>query len=136
MWIGLSLLASICFTGIYIAYRYLTDLGITSLSIMVYIFLFGGFLNVSHAVYAKHDLKISRNVLLVLILCSILSYVGNLSQVRSIALAPNPGYAVTVSSSALILFTIVSIFLFGSEFSQIKILGVALCFIGIMLVSL
>ena len=64
-----------------------------------------------------------------------LSYLGNLFMVRAIADAPNPGYAMGVIGAQAVVVTIGAIVLFGSEFSLVKGIGIALTVIGAALLG-
>ena len=136
MWIILSLIAAACFTFMYIAFKYLQVANVNPLVTLVYIFFFGLILNFIHLSVEKLSLSLNKQLLFLLIVTSICSYVGNLAIIKAMALAPNPGYASAVSSSQVILLTVVSVYLFGSDLDTMKAIGVVLCVIGVALVSL
>jgi drug/metabolite transporter (DMT)-like permease len=50
-----------------------------------------------------------------------------------VALAPNAGYAVAIFGLQALVVTIVSVMLLGASLSWLKVLGVALCCLGVAL---
>lgn len=136
MWIVLSISAALSFTGIFIIFKSLELRGIPTVVSLAWVFLIATLLYIGHVVTIKMPLRISGSTIALLGLAGVLSYVGNIFQFRATALAPNPGYAVALISMQALLVTFASIFLFGSDFSMIKGLGVFFCLCGVMLLSL
>ena len=66
-------------------------------------------------------------------IAGVLGYVGNLCGVRAVALAPNPGYAVAIFGLQALVVTLASVMLVGASVSWVKVLGVVLCFVGVVL---
>lgn len=63
-----------------------------------------------------------------------LSYGANLLYVKSIELAPNPGYSAAIISLQLVIIAVAAVFLFNSELTVIKGLGIFLALLaGILL---
>lgn len=83
----------------------------------------------------KFSLKLSLPLLFILISMAVVASAANVFQVKSINLAPNPGYVSAIGSSAIILVTMASIFLFSSELTLLKTLGILLTVIGVILVG-
>ncbi len=63
------------------------------------------------------------------------SWLGNVASLKSIEMAPNPGYSLVISKSYVVMTTIVSIFLFGSEISWQSALAIVAIIIGMATLS-
>lgn len=135
MWALLALFAASCFTAVFIAFRLLEDAKVPSIATMLYIFFLGAVISFIHLRATDTSAAISKKSFLIVLVAAVFSYFGNLAQIRSMGMAPNPGYSAAVASCQAIFLTILSIFIFGSDFSLLKGLGVALCVIGVSLVS-
>lgn len=136
MWILFSVVAAVSFTGIFLIFKQMELRGVPTLVSLAWVFIISAFLYVAHNTATRTSLRASGTILLLLLLAGILSYVGNICQFRATALAPNPGYAVALISVQALLVTVASIFLFGSDFSMIRGVGVFFCVCGVMLLSL
>ena len=64
------------------------------------------------------------------------SVIGLVFSLKSVELAPNPGYAAAIFSSNFVLLALVSIWAFGSELTLQKAVGVLATFVGLVLLSL
>lgn len=136
MWILFSLLAAACFTGIFLMFKRLDLLGVPVTVSLTWLFFLATLLYFAHLSVTKQSIKVSVPILCILAISAVLSYLGNLFQFKALALAPNPGYAVALISTQALLVTVVSIFMFGSDFSLLKGFGVFFCVCGVMLLSL
>jgi len=58
--------------------------------------------------------------------------IGHWADFEAIGRAPNPGYATSIRNSSILPVTILSVFLFGSSFHLLKLLGVFLILAGII----
>ena len=134
-WVIYSIIASISFAGMILIYKKLLLFGINQNLLNFYIFGFV-FLGFASIIYInKTPVKLSYLMIILLILASIFSLIGNFSQVNAYATASNPGYASTLVATQLILITILSVLFFRSEFSWIKFLGIVLVMFGSYLVA-
>lgn len=135
-WIVYSLIAAVAFAGLVLTYKKLLLLGINQLVLNVSIFflVFLGF--AATVVYKKVPLQLSTAMILFLLLAAVFSFIGNYFQVKSYNESPNPGYASTLVATQLILITVFSIFLYGSEFNWVKVVGIVIVILGSYLVSL
>jgi uncharacterized membrane protein len=81
--------------------------------------------------YATHaDMTVSWYELLVIaVLAIFFSYLGNRLSLKSIALAPNPGYSLVLSKSYVVFTTIAALFLFNSEITLKSAVAIG-CIIG------
>ncbi len=80
-------------------------------------------------------LKVTGYQLLVIIIMSIFfSYLGNKLSLKSIELAPNPGFSLVVSKSYVVFTTLAAIFLFNSPLSIKAALAIGLIIVGSALI--
>lgn len=84
----------------------------------------------------KMDFAIGGRSIAIAALIGIASVVGTVFAIKSINLAPNPGYSTAIFSANFVLLTIVSVWAFGSSLSLVQGAGVALTFVGLLLISL
>ena len=134
-WILYALLALIFFSGMILTFKKITNQGVSPTILMFYVgvglFLFYGI----HILVARTSFQVSSPMLLWLGLAGLLSYTGNLFYTKSLVLAPNPGYATALVSLQLVLITIAATFVFHSELTLAKGMGIVLAIIaGILLV--
>lgn len=80
-------------------------------------------------------MSVSGLMIILLIVASIFALAGNYLQVTAYKDAPNPGYVNTLVSTQLVLITILSVFLFKSDFTLIKFIGILLVLFGAYLVG-
>lgn len=128
----------VLFTALYLLYKKVGLMGVDSKQLLFYYYLFAlplmfAILFISERPFS---LSISKTALLLLLLAGLVGVLGNLFIVQSIKLAPNPGYSLAISGANVLLVTIFSVFLFNSEFSIVKWLGVIMTVAGIFLLNL
>ena len=64
------------------------------------------------------------------------SYVGNIFHLKSIELAPNPGYPTAILGLQIVIISLISLFLFGSKITLTKGIGIGFAAIAIILLAL
>ena len=135
-WITYSVMAAVSFSFMVLIYKKLLLLGINQNILNLFIFgiVFIGFGSI--VVYSKTQIKLTSLMILLLVLASVFSLFGNYFQVKAYNEAPNPGYASTIVATQLILIAILSVFLYNSEFTWTKFLGIIIVVFGSYLVSI
>lgn len=135
-WVLSAIFAALSFTFMILIYKKLLLLNINQniLNLFIFGFVFIGFGIV--LVSTKTPVKITFFMLILLIIAAVFSLLGNYFQVKAVSNAPNPGYAITLQSTSLILITILSIFLFKSSFSWVKLVGITVVILGSYLLSI
>ncbi len=135
-WFILSLITAFSFTVMTLLFRITTDKGLPPLTGFFYILLVAtilfGFYNFS----IKESFIINKNIIIILIIAGIFSFIGNAAGSKALAAAPNPGYAQAVGSFRIVLITFTSIFLFALKPNILGILGSISVFIGLFLLSM
>ena len=134
-WVTYAIIAAISFSGMILIYKKLLLVGINQNLLNLFIFglVFLGFGSIVFA--TKTPIKLSYMMIVLLIVASIFSLIGNYSMVKSYSSAPNPGYATTLVSTQLIIISVLSIIFFKSDFSWTKFLGIVIVLLGSYLVS-
>jgi len=136
MWQIFSIITLVVFSGAFLLFKYASNHGASALQIMLY-FFGGAFLCfVVHAGINQTTPVLSPRVAMALAFSAVLGYAGNYCQTLAVTMAPNPGYALAVISAQAITVSLVAAFLFGSEFSAQKGIGMVFCFAGVVLLSL
>ena len=134
-WFGFSALSAILMALAALASKYVLNRGVKESLLLFWGFIFGALLMAVYMIYKKEPVKIEIAPLAIVILVITVSLLGNYFYFRAINLAPNPGYAAAVSSLNVVVVTVLSLFLFKSELTPIKGLGVALAAVSVFLLS-
>ena len=135
-WILTALLGMLFFSGMILLFKLLTDKGVSASLLLFFLFLFGALFYFVHILATDASFTVSRSLLFLIAFAAVLSYLGNLLYVKSIALAPNPGYSAAIIGMQLVFITLASVFLFGSELSLQKGVGIFFGLLAIVLLSL
>ena len=134
-WLLYALLGMVFFAGMILLFKKITLLGTEPLILLLFLTIFLAGFYVVHVSITKTPLKVNSTVILLILAAAFLSYLGNLFYTKSIALAPNPAYSTTIISLQIVLIAIASVFLFGSELSTVKGIGILFAIVaGILLV--
>ena len=136
MWYLYAIAAMVCLSIMILVFTRLRFLGITPPVILIFVFGFGFLFYAIQLFATKETIILKSQYIVLLLICALCSYVGNLLYVKTLDIAPNPGYVVAIIGSQALIISIASVFLFGSQFSVIKGVGVLLCTIGIVLLAL
>lgn len=136
-WFVISIIAGICFSGMLLIYKKLLLLGINSIILNLFVF---GFVFLGFTIFTattKTQISITPLMILLLIGASLFSLAGNYAMVKAFDKAPNPGYVSSINISLqLTLITILSIFLYNSEFSLLKLIGIIIVLVGIYIIGM
>jgi len=135
-WFIFAIFALLAFSGMVLTFKKITLLGVSPVVLMLFVAIFLTVFYALHVLITKTPIKINGASLGWLLLAGVLSYLGNLFYIKSIALAPNPGYAVTVAGLQLAVIAVASFFLFQSEFTLIKGAGIVLAIIAGVLLAI
>jgi uncharacterized membrane protein len=136
MWVMLSLGAMSVLAAMTLVFVKLGRDGVPSSIILFYLFVFASIINFGYLKVLKTPLQVSGNALLWILVTAILSFMGNMLVLQSFKTAPNPGYASAIEASKAAVIMLLSIWLFSSQITITKGLGVILCTIGVALISL
>lgn len=134
-WFWLAFISLFLFAGVTLVQKHLLNLGIHPIIFGLYLmaFAFIGFLVT--AIVTKQEIIIPNIWIIFLILAGVLALFGNLAATYSFKLAANPGYTQAIISASGIVILFSSIFLFKSELTAIKLVGVLLTTVGVILLG-
>jgi len=78
-----------------------------------------------------------QNFGIIVVAALFFSYLANVTSLKSIELAPNPGYSLVISKSYVVFTTIISFLFLGGEITSRKALAIALivCFSGLIAID-
>lgn len=137
MWYIYAILASLFFTGMVLCVKKLTDdLKFSSERVLffVFLFLFLGFLIMDiNSLPLVLKSKYFLPLISLTFIGGIFSAIGNWADFKGIKRASNAGYAVAVRNSSILITTLVSVFLFGSELTLFRFGGILAILIGMTL---
>jgi drug/metabolite transporter (DMT)-like permease len=135
-WILYSLITMFSLGIMLLLFKKLTTLGVDSIVLNLYIFgmVFLGFVGVS--LVTRQPLHISKLVLVLLLVAAVFSIIGNYTNIKAIAQAPNPGYATAIASGRVLVLTLGAVLLFGSDLSPMRVVGVITVLAGLALLSM
>ncbi len=82
------------------------------------------------------SMAISRKSAIIACLIGLFSVGATVFALKSVEIAPNPGYSVAIYSAGFVFVAIASVFVFGSEFTMTKFAGVLAVLAGMVLLAL
>ena len=134
-WFTESIISMFCFAGITLTLRALTETGLKSEVINFYFFLFTaiGFLPI--VLIRETRVSIPASSLPLFVLLTIIALGANYFSLTAIAKAPNPGYVPAIQTFRIVVITLASIALFGSEITVKKAVGIVLSLVGVILLG-
>ena len=135
-WFWLAFLSLFMFAGMTLIQKYLLNLGMHPIIFGLYLEGFA-FIGLFIAALATNQrLTIPSLWVVFLIFAAIFSIIAIISSTFSFKLSPNPGYTQAIISASAVVILIASVFLFKSELTIIKTVGIILTVIGVILLGL
>jgi uncharacterized membrane protein len=134
-WFILSLAATFSFTGMTLLFRMVTEKGIPALLGLSGIVLVSTPLIVGYTFLTQKSFNLPTNIMIILVIAGVFSFLGNIFLFRALGTAPNPGYPGAVEALKIILITFISFFLFNLKPNPIGIVGSILVVVGVILLS-
>jgi hypothetical protein len=105
--------------------------------ILFYLFAISAVLFLATSLKRGLDFNVGWYPVALLVLASVFSFAGNMGDIESLKLAPNPGYSSAVKAGQIIVLTFASLWLFPDQKLSLQgVLGVFFVFIGIGLLAL
>ncbi len=135
-WFPLAILALLFFAAITLIQKHLLNIGIHPVIFGLYLMGFSFIAFLITSISMKQSLTIPKSWIFWLAVLGIIALAGNLAATYSFQKTPNAGYTQAIISASAVLVLITSIFLFNSEFSWLKVLGIALTIIGVIIIGL
>ena len=134
-WLWMSLLSAFLMAAVTLASKYALTKGVKESLLLFWGFVFGAVIMAGYMLYKRQPVKAEITSLLLIALIITVALLGNYFFFKAINIAPNPGYAAAVSSLNVVLVTALSLFLFKSELTPIKGLGIVLAAVSVFLLS-
>lgn len=84
----------------------------------------------------KMQFSLSTKAIIIAVIIGISSVTATVFALKSIAIAPNPGYSGAIYSANFVLVTLISVLVFDSSLNFPQLIGVIAVFVGLVLLSL
>ena len=82
------------------------------------------------------SMAISKKSAIVAAFIGLFSVGATIFALKSVEIAPNPGYSVAIYSAGFVFVVVASVFAFGSEITMTKFVGILAVFAGMVLLAL
>ena len=135
-WLTYALLGMFFIALMSLIFKKLTLENLQAEIILLFLFGFAFLFYLTQVIITKTPIKVNTFLVILLILAALFSYIGNLFQVKSIGLAPNPAFSVAIISLQTILVAVGSYFIYNSKLSLLNALGLFLGITAIILLSI
>ncbi len=134
-WFLIAVIGMLSFAGMALTLKKLTYSLPTPL-ILLYLFVVTSLIYLGYNLRWGESLKIGWTPFLLILLASVLAFIGNICDVEALRLAPSAGYASAVKSGQILVITAAAFFLFkDQQISWQGALGVIMIFAGISLLA-
>lgn len=134
-WFGWSLGSMACLSAMLLVFKRMSLQGVSSAVILVFTLGVAFALNALMLAGRGELANLRWAQIPWLMAAGALSFVGNLLYLRSLAIAPNPGYPAAVEGAKAFVVLLLSVVLFGSRLTPSGVAGVLLCVLGIALLA-
>jgi drug/metabolite transporter (DMT)-like permease len=134
-WIVSSIISALAFAGVSLLLKRLTQFSFSSEIINLYFWLTTSIAFFLFVIYKKTSFTVSKESWIWFLILALVAFVANYFSVEAIKLAPNPGYVRAIQASRIVLVTLLSVFLFQSEFTIRTLLGVIVIIGGVILIT-
>lgn len=134
-WFLIAVIGMLSFAGMAITLKKLTYSLPTPL-ILLYLFVVTSLIYLGYNLRWGESLKIGWTPFLLILLASVLAFIGNICDVEALRLAPSAGYASAIKSGQILVITVVAYFLFKDQhISWQGAFGIIMIFAGISLLA-
>jgi len=135
MWQTNAILAMLSMSLMILAIKKLTLQHVPPTSILFFAFALSAIFNLAHSLITRAALHLSGQSLIWIISVAVFSYLGNWLSVKSVAIAPNPGYTMGIIGCSSLVILIGALIFFDAEISPVKGAGILLCIAGVIFIS-
>lgn len=135
-WQLTAVVAMFCFSAAYLAFRAAGNAGAGTAAMLLPVMLIGAALTAGQMVLSGGEQALSGRAWLFIVVAALACWIGNLAQLDAVKRAPNPGAALAIVNASVAVVALAAWPLFSAPLSAGKGLGVALCLVGILLVSI
>lgn len=134
-WLKWALAASLVFAGMTIFVRTATDGGVGAEVALVVVLIAAGGLFFASAVATRSSFKVQRQHWGLIGAAIAVSSVGNAANFIAFQRAPNLAYALAVDNTRIIILYLIGLLFFSHQLQRMKAIGVALTFVGVILMG-
>ncbi len=135
-WFLKSLIGMLFTAGAITALKALTSRGVPTEFMTASYFVLMAAITAAFVFSRKIKLSGAKKIKSLAILLGILGAAANFILFEAVRMAPNPGYAMAIFHTEIVLVAIASVFMFRSELSRRSFLGVLLVVAGVILLVL
>lgn len=135
-WQIVSLVALVCFSAAFLAFRAAGNAGAGASAMLLPVMLIGAALTAGQMALGGGGQAMSGRAWLLVAGAALACWVGNLAQLDAVNRAPNPGAALAIINASVAVVALAAWPVFATPLSAGKGLGVALCLVGVILVSI
>ncbi len=134
-WLSWALLGGLSFALMSIFVRFANDDGVSGEVSLIIVLLVSGIGFLAGAIGEKSSLKVKpahSHLIIAVIVCAVL---GNAALFVAYAKSPNLAYAIAIDNSRIIILYLIGLVMFSESWSRAKAIGIALTFVGILLLA-
>ncbi len=134
-WFILAVAGMLMFVGLTLIQKHLLNLGIHPIIFGLYLMGFTFITFLITSIVTKQKLTIPSNWIIFLVIAAIFALVANITATYSFQQSPNPGYTQAIVSASGVGVLIGSVFLFSSEITLLRTIGLILTTLGVILIG-
>ena len=134
-WLIASFIATVGFAGMSIIITKFTGMGLAPEVINFFLFSGTGLGFLAFILVRRTTLSIPVNAIPWFILLAAIAVAANYYSVVGFGLAPNPGYVRGVAGFEVAIVAVAAVFLFGSELTLTKSIGIGFSLVGLLFLS-
>ena len=131
-WIVYALIAFLAWGASNLGFKYVSEKDPLVMSLFMYAsasVMLAAYITLT---FAQREVSIGKFAI-VASLMGLISIIGSIAVLKGVDTAPNPGYVLAISSSSVIIVTLLSPLIYGSELKTLNLLGVIIVTFGIAL---
>jgi drug/metabolite transporter (DMT)-like permease len=132
-WFLKSLIGMLFTAGAIIALKALTSRGVPTEFMTASYFILMAAITAAFIFSRKINIPVAKKIAPLIIILGILGAAANFILFEAVRMAPNPGYAMAIFHTEIVLVAVASVFLFKSELNWKSLLGVLLVAAGVIL---
>lgn len=134
-WVSWALAAGLFFALLTVFVRLATDGGVSAQVTLVFVLLVAGLIFLAGCITDKTPLRPPVSRLWLIAVAIIFAIIGNAAEFISFETTPNLAYAIAIDNTRMIILYLISLFMFTESLQKVKAAGIALAFVGVLLLG-
>lgn len=134
-WVSWALAAGLFFALLTVFVRLATDGGVSAQVTLVFVLLVAGLIFLAGCITDKTPLRPPASRLWLIAVAIIFAIIGNAAEFISFETTPNLAYAIAIDNTRMIILYLISLFMFTESLQKVKAAGIALAFVGVLLLG-